>query len=62
MTFYVAKWYLAFSVISGGDVEIEQAPGGFKLHPRRSQEVWGSLKLQNGGLRALGEAWMMISG
>ena len=34
------------------------APGGVELRPRRSQEVKGSLKLQNGGLRALEEAWM----
>ena len=35
------------------------APGGVKLCPRRSQEVKGSLELQNGGPRALNEAWMM---
>ena len=33
------------------------APGGVKLCPRRSQEVKGSPELQNGGLRALEEAW-----
>ena len=33
------------------------APGGFELRPRRSQEVKGSPELQNGGLRALEEAW-----
>ena len=33
------------------------APGGVKLRPRRSQEVRGSPELQNGGLRALEEAW-----
>ena len=32
---------------------------GFELCPRRSQEVRGSLELQNGGPRALGEAWIM---
>ena len=35
------------------------APGGVEQRPRRSQEVEGSLELQNGGLRALEEAWMM---
>ena len=33
------------------------APGGVELYPRRSQEVRGSPELQNGGLRALEEAW-----
>ena len=33
------------------------APGDHELRPRRSLEVRGSLKLQNGGLRALEEAW-----
>ena len=33
------------------------APGAVKLRPRRSQEVRGSPELQNGGLRALEEAW-----
>jgi len=56
--FYVAKWYWAFSVISGGVVEIEQAPGGVKLHPRRSQEVRRRPELPNGVLRALEDAWM----
>ena len=32
-------------------------PGGVELRPRRSQEVKGSPELQNGGLRALEEAW-----
>ena len=32
-------------------------PGGSELHPWRSQEVKGSLELQNGGLRALEEAF-----
>jgi hypothetical protein len=58
MTFYVPKWYLPLSVFLGGGVEIEQAPGRFKLHPRRSQEVRGRPKLQNGGLRAPEDAWM----
>ena len=30
---------------------------GVELRPRRSQEVRGSPELQNGGLRALEEAW-----
>ena len=58
MTFYVPKWYLPLSVFSGGGVEIEQAPGRFKLHSRRSQEVRERPELQNGGLRALEDAWM----
>ena len=58
MTFYAAKWYLSFPVISGTGVEIEQAPGGVKLHPRRSQEIRGRPELQAGGLRALEDAWM----
>ena len=33
------------------------APGGVELRPRRSQEVKESPELQNGGLRALEEAW-----
>jgi hypothetical protein len=32
-------------------------PGGSELRPWRSQEVRGSPELQNGGLRALEEAW-----
>ena len=32
-------------------------PGASELRPWRSQEVRGSLELQNGGLRALEEAW-----
>ena len=35
------------------------APGAVKLRPRRSQEVRGSLEFQNGGPRALNEAWMI---
>ena len=34
-----------------------EAPGGVELRPWRSQEVRGSPELQNGGLRALEEAW-----
>jgi len=40
-------------------VRLQVAPGGVKLSPRRSQEVRGSLQLQNCGLRALEEVWMM---
>ena len=36
---------------------VQVAGGGVQLRPRRSQEVKGSLELQNGGLRALEEAW-----
>ena len=44
----------SFSVLLG---RVQVAPGGHELRPRRSLEVRGSLKLQNGGLRALEEAW-----
>ena len=37
---------------------LQVARGDVELRPRRSQEVRGSPELQNGGLRALGEAWM----
>ena len=37
---------------------VQVAPEGVELRPRRSQEVRGSLELQNGGLRALEEAWI----
>ena len=43
----------SFSVLLGREV----APGGDKLRPRRSMEVRGSPRLQNGSLRALEEAW-----
>ena len=33
------------------------APGGVQLGPRRFQELRRSPELQNGGLRALEEAW-----
>ena len=36
---------------------VQVAPGGHELRPRRSLEVRGSLKLQNGGLIALEKAW-----
>ena len=36
---------------------VQVAPGGVELRPRRSLEVRGSPELQNGGLRALEEAW-----
>ena len=44
----------SFSVLLG---RLQVAPGGVELRPRRSLEVRGSPGLQNGGLRALGEAW-----
>ena len=37
---------------------VQVAPGGVELRPRRSLEVRGSPELQNGGLRALEEAWI----
>jgi len=50
--FFCQVW--SFSVLLG---RLQVAPGGVELRPRRSLEVRGSLELQNGGLRALGEAW-----
>jgi len=47
-----------FSVFLG---RLGVAPGGVELRPRRYQEVRGSPKLQNGGLRALEEAWITTS-
>ena len=43
-----------FSVLLG---RLQVVPGGVELRPRRSLEVRGSPELQNGGLRALEEAW-----
>ena len=48
----------SFSVLLG---RLQLAPEGVELRLRWSQEVRGSPKLQNGGLRALGEAWMTTS-
>ena len=45
----------SFSVFLGS---LWVVPGGVDLRPWRSQEVRGSPELQNGGLRALEEAWM----
>ena len=45
---------LSFSVLLG---RLGVVPGGVKLRPLRSHEVRGSPELQNGGLRALEEAW-----
>ena len=36
---------------------LKLVPEGVELHPWRSLEVRGSPELQNGGLRALEEAW-----
>ena len=44
----------SFSVLLG---RVQVAPGGDELRPRRSLEVRGSPRLQNGSLRALEEAW-----
>ena len=59
--FYVQKYYLAFFVNVGGSVELQEVPGGVELHSRKSQEVRGRPELQNGGLRALKDAWMTTS-
>ena len=45
------------SFLRFGRFRLQVAPGGVELHPQRSQEVRGSPELQNGGLRALEEAW-----
>ena len=50
--FFCQIW--SFSVLLG---RLGVVPGGVKLRPLRSHEVRGSPELQNGGLRALGEAW-----
>ena len=50
--FFCQVW--SFSVLLG---RLQVAPGGVELHPRKSQEFLGSPELQNGGLRALEEAW-----
>ena len=44
-----------------GVFELSEAQGRVELGPRRSQELRGSPELQNGGLRALEDAWMTIS-
>ena len=44
----------SFSVLLG---RVQVVPGGVELRPRRSLEVRRSPELQNGGLRALEEAW-----
>ena len=44
-----------------GVSEVSEAQGGLELGPRRSQELRGGPKLQNGGLRALEDAYMTIS-
>ena len=45
---------------SRGGSSLQEAPGLLCL--KRSQEVRGSVQPQNGGLRALEEAWMMTFG
>ena len=45
----------SFSVLLG---RVQVAPGGHELRPRRSLEVRGSPRLQNGGLRALERPWV----
>ena len=44
-----------FSEVQG---RLQVARGGVELRPRSFLELRGSSELQNGGLRALGEAWM----
>ena len=44
-----------FSKVQG---RLQVARGGVELRPRSFLELRGSSELQNGGLRALGEAWM----
>ena len=50
--FFYQVW--SFSVLLG---RLQVPPGGVEVRPRRSQEVKGSPEFQNGGLRALEEAW-----
>ena len=50
--FFCQVW--SFSVLLGG---LQVAPRRVELRPRRFLEFWGSPELQNGGLRALEEAW-----
>ena len=45
-------------LFSGAQGRLQVARGGVELRPRRSLEVRESQELQNGGLRALGEASM----
>ena len=45
----------SFFVVLG---RLKLVPEGVELRPWRSLEVRGSPELQNGGLRALEEAWM----
>ena len=47
-----------FSVVLG---RLKLVPEGVELRPWRSLEVRGSPELQNGGLRALEEAWTTTS-
>ena len=47
-----------FSVLLG---RLQVVPGGVELRSRRSQDFRGSPELQNGGLRALEEAWIRTS-
>ena len=51
-----AIWHFPLFLV--WSVRFQVVPGGVKLRPRRSQEVRGSPQLQNGGLRALEEAWV----
>ena len=50
--FFCQVW--SFSVLRG---RVQMAPEGLELRPWRSLEVRRSPELQNGGLRALEEAW-----
>ena len=54
--FFCQVW--SFSVLLG---RLQVAPGGIELRPGRSQDVRGSPGLQNGGVRALEDAWMTTS-
>jgi len=45
----------------GGNFELPEARAGVELGLTRSQEERGSPELQNGGLRALEEAWITTS-
>ncbi len=49
--------FLRFYIFLIWSFRVLVATGGVELCPRRPQEVKGSPELQNGGLRALEDAW-----
>ena len=57
MTFCLRHFSVKFLLVSVFLGRLWVASGGVELRSWRFQEVTGSLQLQNGGRRALGEAW-----